>query len=463
MDELRETLADESDEARTQIRRRGCHGGLGLLALVIGPEPEAFTHFWALVDMDAPEGRAGLVATVLALRGVADGLVRKGFAGQAADWYRELLEQVDAGGLADLRAGLRCRAALAAVDLGDLEGAVEVLVDGPADDVVTEDSGVGQMFVRDVESYWRLVDGLRDLRDRDVVEPAVTAWLDELCASLRLDPVFQLRRSDADPAATFPLTNPILVRLGNRPTGNPSGELQAMLRPMRKRVERAMGVAVPGIKVDPAPDLAPRAYEVCFGGVPVRTGAATGLDDIVAVLEDFVVANLARLFGPDDVVNWAALAGPELRDGTRDLLDDRELSLVVHRVLQSLLREGVPLTPRAEALDVVANAVADARCDATQALRVARAALLRPVAEGRELPPDLAAGLAAGLADPPVWQLDGPSALALAEQLTEWWREDPDPGRAVVVADPRLRPVVWRLLALRGARPVVLSREEFRR
>ena len=90
---------------------------------------------------------------------------------------------------------------------------------------------------------------------------------------------------------------------------------------------------------------------------------------------------------------------------------------------------------------------------------------------GDTLPTVLWTGLVAtGPADPGVgtpapsaWQLDGPTALVSAERLRDWWSGDPEVTGTVVVANPRLRPIVWRLLALSGARPTVLAREEIRR
>jgi tetratricopeptide (TPR) repeat protein len=498
--EVIEALSDARDDGRDEVRRRAGRGALGLLALVRGKEQEALAHFGELARASAPEGRAGLLATVQALQEAADRLVTEGAVTQARDWYDVLMHQADLAGdgarggaeetATRLRAGLRWRAVLAAVELGRMPEAIALAAGFPRTDRDAVDATglkkLGQTFVRDVDSYWRQVDGLAEIRADDAVPSETAERVDALRAALRLDRVYQLRRSDADPAATFPLTNPVMVRLGALPGGSSAGsdapDVQPLLHAMRKRVEGAMGITVPGIKVVPGPDLAAETYEICFEGVPVRSGTlagrdTAGLDGVVADVESFVVANLARLFGPDDVLNWAAEADGELRTATRELLDDREFRLAVHRVLRHLLWEGVPLTARGEILETVSAAVARTRCDAALALGVARAGLIRflPAAAarpGRELPADLAADLAAGLARgtvddgvgtpaPLVWQRDQPQALAVAERLHTWWRAEAD--APVVVAQPELRPVVWRLLAACGERPTVLAREERRR
>ncbi|WP_250003468.1 hypothetical protein [Actinoplanes sp. M2I2] len=478
-EELREALVDGRDADRDEVRRRACHGGLGLLALTNGPEAEALGHFRPLIEADRPEGRAALGAVARALQDAADDLVGGGEVAQARDGYSKLLAEVEAAGersrttrVAALRAGLRWRAALASVELGDVPRAVHLLAGSRLDDLDGVETStlqqLGQRFVRDVGSYWRLVDGLAEIRAHESITSATAAQIDVLSAALHLDLVFQLRRSDADPAATFPLTNPVVVRLGG--PGPDLDAAQRLLHEMRRRIDQLMGVTVPGIKVV----AGSAGYEVSFEGVPVLRGdPGVSLDGVVARLEGFVVANLARLFGPDDVVNWAATAGGELGPQARALLGDSEFRLAVHRVLQFLLREGVPLTDRAHVLDVVSAAVAQSRCDAARALRTARAALV-PAPEGpvRDLPAELAtaleAGLVPGLADPGLglplpagWQLDRPSASALTQKLWAWWREGDN--AAVVVAVPELRPVVWRLLALGGERPTVLTREELHR
>ncbi|WP_199511316.1 tetratricopeptide repeat protein [Nucisporomicrobium flavum] len=497
--ELQEALDDARDDGRDGVRRRACHGALGLLALSRKKEQEALTHFGEVAHADAPEGRAGLLAAVRALQDAADGLVAEGVVAQARDWYDVLMRQADAlaegrresadAAVAELRAGLRWRAVLAAVELGQTAQATALAASFPrAERDAVDVAGlkrIGQTFVRDVDGYWRQVDGLAEIRAHDTVPRETAEQVDVLRAALRLDGVYQLRRSDADPAATFPLTNPVMVRLGERAAGPGAPDVQPLLHAMRKRVERAMGITVSGIKVVPGPDLAPETYEVCFEGVPVRSGRlaggdAAGLDGVVADVEAFVVANLARLFGPDDLLNWAAAADGGLGDASRDLLEDREFRLAVHRVLRHLLWEGVPLTARAKVLETVSTAVAETRCKAMPALEAARARLVHFLPDhaaerkGRELPADLAADLAAGLVagaadtgtgtpQPSAWQRDRPDALAVTERLREWWHGGGDPSEPVVVDQPELRPIVWRLLAACGERPTVLARGELRR
>jgi flagellar biosynthesis component FlhA len=60
----------------------------------------------------------------------------------------------------------------------------------------------------------------------------------------------------------------------------------------------------------------------------------------------------------------------------------------------------------------------------------------------------------------PVWQMPRDQAHRLVADLRAWLRAQPEPPGAITVADGRVRPFVWRLLAANGPAVRVVSQEE---
>ncbi len=497
VDELAAVLEGAGDGSAV---RRAARGALGLLAGAAGRWEEAAQQFRALADAGEADGHLGLLNAVRGGRSAADEDAGAGRTERAGTAYAGLLAELDAAtpGPADdrrrresVRAGLLYRAGLCAAALGDGAAAGDLLVRAASLDVDPDEGldmpAVARIFVLDVASYWRQVDALSAARDVAGLRPEARGRLGTLLASTTLDRVYGTRRSDADSTATFPLTNPIVVELGAGLVGPDTSErwvlFQTLLPGMRDRVERTTGIRPPGIKVRSGPGLAATDYRITFQDVPVRCGrvdAGPGPDDeqrglthVVEELESFVRANLARLFGPDDLMTWAPDDG--LDDAARECLADRESRLVVHRTLRLLVREGVPLTRRAEILNAVAAAMPAAGGDVLRTLRSVRARLAPALPPARDdghatLPADLEAALAAGLTAESggvatgrtvdtilTWQLPWADAQALTTRLQDRQADGP-----VVVRDADLRPFVWRLLAAGPYGRAVLAEDEVR-
>jgi type III secretory pathway component EscV len=135
-----------------------------------------------------------------------------------------------------------------------------------------------------------------------------------------------------------------------------------------------------------------------------------------------------------------------------------------------LLREGVPVTDRDRI--VSSFVLGEARgqfAGPLAALRRIRSDLgaeLLGAGPSRPqlLPPDLEDRIRAGFrtSDGERWEVSRPEAARLVSDLRHWIHGS-DPSReVVVVADPLVRPFVWRLLAADRPAVRVLSAEEIR-
>jgi flagellar biosynthesis component FlhA len=187
-------------------------------------------------------------------------------------------------------------------------------------------------------------------------------------------------------------------------------------------------------------------------------------------LEDRVRAYLFRLVGVDDVPLW--LEGWDVGSGDApawEPTDPRADRLRLARVLRMLLREHVSVGDRKTIVEAVRSRVdvdkryesatldtlLDVRMRMKAALGVGADTVVVP------LPSELEKRVAAGLPpDKPVWELPRQQAHQLVADLRGWLRAQPVPPGAISVADDRVRPFVWRLLAAERPAVRVLSQEE---
>ena len=483
------------DDAWRSARQQAAHAVLGWLATAKKRWRDAAEAYAALGRASFPEAALGFTAAVAAMRAEADEMARSGDLQGARAQYGWLAEQVAAHAPDEqqLRSGLLCRLAMASVASGDADAARrnfelaaglrtgdEKGADGPR--------ALTQIFAGSVPAFWALTDALTVV---GMADPALTdgarALVDDILAALSLDDIYRTRGSDVDSSKTFPLTNIVVLKLGTGLIPADTGErwplFGTLLPQMRDRIDQAYGIRTPGINVRSDAALALTGFEIILDGATVRSGEITPaphppgepppLDDAVAELEDVLIGNLARLLGPDDLATWVS-SSPDNSpaDGVvQEAFSDAETRLRMQRVLQLLLREGVPITDRRSVLEAVATAVTDG-ADTFTALRSVRLRLARalpgtaPGTRLEQLPSALEDAVARHLragelpaTSSLVWQAPRTEAYKLVEQLQEYLSSLPA-GAAVFVGDPVVRSFVVRLLAGARLRRRVLTKDE---
>jgi tetratricopeptide (TPR) repeat protein len=476
--ELERALERAGDADDPGIVRRTALTGLARTAADGERWEEALQRYVALAadGTGDPEVAHAVRRAGLRLCRLADDLAQAdgGDPGAALVGYRALLEQLQRvpSAAPELLAAAHLRAALVATRLDAQPGFAEHLtaalspgLPGPDLDAVVASA------VRTPDHFWPVVDAARSLAGGAEAEGAAAAR--RLLDRLDLSVVLRARQSDVDSSRLFPLATPLVVRLGEglRAAGaQASPTVPQHLARIRAEVERDTGVRVPYMSVRPfREDEDPGAYGVDLYELPMARATVPldhGLEDVLGHVEAVVRANLHRLFSIDDVALWLGGVGSSMADADRLTRSDR---LELLRLLRLLLREQVPIVDRDAIFAVVAAAGPGwSAVDLLPAVRrrlAGRLAAPSTSTAGRPapaaLPAELEAALAEGLAGTGdgVWQLPRDQAHDLSTRLAAWHRAAG--ADTVVVADPRLRPFVWRLLA-GPTRPsaTVLDQEE---
>jgi tetratricopeptide (TPR) repeat protein len=480
--EMRRALESLEPDRHESSQWTAALAALGRMAVEAERWSEALDCYVKLCTSDFEEALVGVRSAAQGLQEMADRLVGKGQHREAIDTYRQLAGAVATfPGKPRLSAGLNVRIGLAALGEGDLATAREHLLaavdDTAFQEALVDSETLASAFVREGAEFWTYTDRLTALVGARELTPAQRSGLEAIRSLLSLSAIFGLRRKDLDPAATFPLTNPLVLKLGDslalQLAESGPVPLSELLRRVRERVEQETGARPPGVRVSRAGVLAPDSYQILLDGVKVASGEvndaclAADLDQMESRLESALRDNLAHLLGIDDVRNWLAgwaLDRKALSVSEPDL--DRASRVRLHRMLRLLLREGVPITDRQAIIGALAD-LADLPGGAAGALRAARRRL-RPYLPGNEpdtprasLPPALEASIAASLqeADAAMGERPRTEVNKLVDEL-RIWAQEAGPAAAVVVGNPDLRPVVWHLLSGVLPRRAVLAEEE---
>jgi tetratricopeptide (TPR) repeat protein len=368
--------------------------------------------------------------------------------------------------LADLTDGSHDEVAAGLAGLADDPGLEPALADA---------AGV---LAYDASHLWALRDGLLALRDRDDAgaegRRLVAATADRL-------PLGRAYHLEADAALTSGLTflfvNPLELRFG--PAVEElchSSDLRDATLELQSRLEAETGVQIPWVYALAAPDLPDRQVDVRLysgwvGSTVLAPAPETWIPQVMAMLEDRLRGYLFRVVGVDDVALWLEGWDPVAGEAPPwDPADPRADRLRLARVLRMLLREHVSVSDRATIVKAVrspagadrraASATLDTLLDVRR--RLGPAALgVRSDTVVAPVPPELEDRVAAGLpAGRPIWEMPRQQTRRLVADLRAWLHTRPVTPDAISVADARLRPFVWRLLAADRPAVRVLSEEE---
>ena len=331
-------------------------------------------------------------------------------------------------------------------------------------------------FVRSPADLWDLHDALVDLGREDRPGWSLDAeTLRELLDVLPFTTAYRLDRAQIPGKfVSAPVAKPIEIRLGVG-LHDLGDDLESRVRQLRDTLSEEMGVKFPGVRPNRDRSLPGVTVEVAVWEQPALRLTPTSADrvtEIVDALEDVLRSQLYRLIGPDDLRQWLKKWEPTSASHPRlQLPDDPGYRLRLLRVLRMLLREGVSIKDREAILGAFSGPEGrDEFGGPLAALRAVRAALSANalgMSEGRQprpLPEELEERVRAGLSstESDRWERSRDVASLLVRDLRSWLADDPagSGARVVVVADPRVRPFVWRLCAAEQPPVPVLAVEE---
>lgn len=427
-------------------------------------------------DHQVPEARLGLERAAQALLDRGDRKVHDDgdLASANADWRRlaQVVDLLDVD--STVHGDLTARLAFAGVELEEtpLPTTVAALARRDEDDNPSVLEQVFQVFARDVPSWWTHRDALVDCAKATEEKAELTRVIERL----PMDSVYRLRRDAVPEPEMLPFVSPIDARLDaehaylrdNVWLGQAIGGLRADLI-------RTMGVQIPGVRikhVDPAQRSATvRLYDQVMARSQLDQDAGVAAVELHEMLECTVRAQLYRLIVVDDIPLWLRDWDPtgSVPDGLEPPTPGARLR--VARVLRLLLREHVPVVDRKLILEgcletensTMAHGPMDTLRVVRRRLGAHRLGLERGTAP-LALPAELEQQAATGL-NPDgswAWSMNREPAARLIADLRDWLDTQPA-ARGVVpieVADHRLRPFVWRLLATEAARIRILAAEE---
>jgi len=487
-------------------------------AAAAGQWEEALGRYLMLVPRASlAEAEIGLARAISHLQDKADEAAGNGEIAAARERYETLLEPAREhfGPTAAITAGLALRAGFAALTQSDDEAVYrhlgQVVADSEPQKRADDFGRVEKLFLRTPAQYWKLVDGLRRLKDRYEPGAAEQSVLDAFIGRLDLSRLYRLA---ADEVTRFPMTTPLALSIGpGLKPADLAGEaaLGDALAELQRRVERDSGIRVPGVRVldgqdrgrflilidatlvtsgsvpagqrfvlspdagQPLPGRQDRDPLSGRGGVwvsdhhtsPAGLEQCSPLDFVLRHLEAAVRRNLASFIGVDDIQAWLDSSPEDVSELARVVLPDRSARVLLSRVLQLLVREGVPLTQPAVVLRALRPVL-----PSTSVMRLAAAVRLqmRPVLPGNSrptrhvlLPQPVEDALAAGLhvTEPVFWQLPRHETAGLLSRIGAVV-QDASAGNqtTLVVRNGTLRPFVWRLVCAEFPHLSVLCEEE---
>jgi tetratricopeptide (TPR) repeat protein len=472
-----------------------------------------------------PEADVGLAHAIGKLQHEADERVGQGRVAEAREQLQALLPLAEEhlGDQADVTFDLRVRAGFAGIAQSDDEAARQhlgrVLSSGRGvQSRLDELASLEESFIRTPADYWTHVDGLRRLQDRYERRSQEQAALDALIRRLSLSRLYRLAAGDADSAATFPIATPLALRIG-RGLRQADATGWASLRrdittDLRVRVERETGIRIPGVRLTETPMIGPGDYVILIDDEPVASGTLPTdghfvlqqdlgqqpvgrrsidplsgqpgtwiegpqgrladvphwrpLGFVARHLEATVRRGLACFIRSDDVRAWLDRSPEDESAAARIILPDRSARVMLSRVLQTLAREGIPLTTPTVVLQAMQRAPQGASAlEIAAAVRQQLRSSLPGNAPGNRrvvVPKPLEERLAAGLhrEDGSIyWELPRDEAAQLLGALRDI---DPErlgePGTALVVGGSEVRPFLWRLVTADFPYLSVLSQEE---
>jgi flagellar biosynthesis protein FlhA len=304
-------------------------------------------------------------------------------------------------------------------------------------------------------------------------------------------------RATEDDVESVPGVDPLCIEVGYdliAPIGadGPGGILD-QIKGLRRRIASEQGFVLPPVRVRDNLTLAPDQYQVLLRGVRIaggrvppgrlpgpKSGAVpspegeAGSDPasiLAAHLTEVVHRNAADLLSRDDVARLLDQLQKTHPRALAELVPERLTVGEVHRVLQGLLREGIPVRDLALIVEAMADAAATTRD--TQAIAEAvRRALARPVTaplvdsagtlKAVVLSPELEEELTTGLVpDAPGGAAAGMlpvRARDIAQRLGSAVASASASGTEVaIVTGPRLRPFLAQLVRTVLPRTKVLS------
>lgn len=475
---------DRADDRRAFLRQRSqdpdgpaARLASARMALAGGRPDLAFGVYFAL-GPDPPEARLGLISAMQRLLDRGDDLLSAGDLPAARAQWRQLQPAV---ALLSSREPVS-QALLARLGLAALES------DGPFDDdtvallsACTEQAIVEALrhFARSVPTLWAHHDGLGKMAAADTSPTVNRTKFSSAAAAVPFDSVYALSRSLVSGSSLLTPVSAVEIALGAAHASlADSDEMARGLSAVRERLAEETGVKLPGVGVRDGAGGPPETVEFLVYERPAaRLTVPAGQDprDVAStVLGHFELAirdNLFRLISVDDVDLWRQgwNVFEPLESGPAWTATDPFSKLRLARLLRMLLREGLPVSDRASILDGFAEAESDGPSGALDMLRIVRRRLYPavlgpdPAIEVHAMPEPFEARVAAGLSSGTStnWDLDRRSAAALALDLRQWRAERLPPGPvAVRVADWRIRPFVWHLLAAVRPRIYILAEEE---
>jgi tetratricopeptide (TPR) repeat protein len=430
---------------------------------------------------EVPEALPAAVRAGRSAREAADLLYSRYYPDAARDQWSATERAIGRMSAADpdLLRSLVCRRLLA--DLMDgshdaVAGRLAALAGDPGVETALTDAA--QVLAYDAPHLWALRDALLALRDRDDVGAEGRRLTAATADRLPLRRTYHLEADAAVTAGlTFLFVNPLELRFG--PGVEElchSSDLRAATLELQSRIDAEMGVRIPWVYALAASDLPDRqadirVYSGWVGGTVLGPDPDTWIPQVIATLEDRLRGYLFRLVGVDDVALWLEGWDPVAGDAPAwDPIDPRADRLRLARVLRMLLREHVSVSDRATIVGAVRSPAGADRRAASATLDTLRDVRRRlgPAALGVRadtvvlpLPSELEHRVAAGLpADKPVWELPRDETRRLVADLRAWLHARPVTPDAITVADGRLRPFVWRLLAADRPAVRVLAEEE---
>jgi len=426
-----------------------------------------------------PEARLGLTSAMQGLLDKGDELLRAGDLSAArAEWDRLMPAVALLPSDEPVSQALLARLGLAALELdGPLNEVAIALLSACAEQAIIE---ALRQFARNVPTLWAHHDGLNTMATADTSPPAERAKFRSAAATVPLDSVYALSRKLVSGSAALLSVSAIEIGLGAahaRLVG--SDEMAHGISAVRNRLADETGVKIPGVGVgggvgESLEVVEYLVYERSVARLAVPAAMQNVQDVARTVLEHFervIRDNLFRLISVDDVDLWRQgwNVFEPLESGPSWAATDPFSRLRLARLLRMLLREGLPISDRASILDGFAEAERNGSSSALKTLRIVRRRLYPailgpdPDIEVHAMPKQFEARVAAGLSTDTLtsWELDRRSAPSLVRDLRQWRAERLPPGPvAARVADWRIRPFVWHLLAAVRPRIYVLAEEE---